>query len=74
MLLEKHIKGMRAAMAVMTDHSSNRARLFVTNEDIVRMESTGGDTIFAVTAPQGTTLAIPDPDDGTSVSGERRYR
>lgn len=73
LLLENHIKEMRSAMAVMTDHPSNKARLFVTNEDIVRMESTGNDTIFAVTAPQGTTLEIPDPDDGPPPS-ERRYR
>lgn len=71
-LLENHIKEMRSAMALMTDHPANKARLFVTNEDIVQMESTGNDTIFAVTAPQGTTLEIPDPDD--SIGSERRYR
>ncbi|KAK9800219.1 hypothetical protein WJX73_010809 [Symbiochloris irregularis] len=75
LLLENHIKEMRDAMALMTDHPANRARLFVTNEDIVRMESTGGDTIFAVTGPQGTTLEIPDPDEGAATgTGERRYR
>lgn len=71
LLLETQIKEMRGAMAAMTEHSSNKARLYVTNEDIVRMQSTGSDTIFAVTAPQGTTLEIPDPDEGNT---ERRYR
>ena len=73
-MLESHIKEMRAAMALMTEHPSNKSRLFVTNEDIVRMQSTGSDTIFAVTAPQGTTLEIPDPDENPAGSSDRRYR
>ena len=73
-LLEQHIMRMRSTMSSMTEHPSNKARLFVTNEDIVRMQSTGTDTIFAVTAPQGTTLEIPDPDEGFELGTERRYR
>ena len=73
-LLEQHIRQMRASMGAMTEHPANKARLFVTNEDIVRMQSTGADTIFAVTAPQGTTLEIPDPDEGFETGAERRYR
>ena len=73
-LLEQHIKRMRSTINSMTEHPSNKARLFVTNEDIVRMQSTGTDTVFAVTAPQGTTLEIPDPDEGFELGTERRYR
>lgn len=73
-LLEQHIRHMRSTINAMTEHPSNKARLFVTNEDIVRMQSTGSDTVFAVTAPQGTTLEIPDPDEGFELGTERRYR
>ena len=34
----------------------------MTNEDIVKLASIGRDTVFAVTAPQGTSLIVPDPD------------
>jgi hypothetical protein len=32
------------------------------------------DTIFAVKAPKGTTLEMPDPAEGTAVEGTRHYR
>ena len=46
----------------MTEDPSNKERLYVTNEDIVKLASIGRDTVFAVTAPQGTSLIVPDPD------------
>ena len=51
-----------------------RSRMYVTNEDVVKLRSFGEDTVFAVTAPYGTTLVVPDPDEGLEQGGERRYR
>jgi biopolymer transport protein ExbB len=33
----------------------------VTNEDVMALPGVSSETVFAVTAPQGTTLAVPDP-------------
>ena len=33
---------------------------------------TQGETVIAIRAPQGTTLEVPDPDEGMQ-DGERRY-
>lgn len=30
--------------------------------------------VVAVLAPKGTTLTVPDPDDGIDATGSRRYR
>lgn len=57
----------------MTEDAANSARLYVTDEDIARLPCTANDTVFAVKAPQGTTLEVPDPDDGLE-TGQRRYR
>ena len=52
----------RTHIHAMTEDPSNKERLYVTNEDIVKLASIGRDTVFAVTAPQGTSLIVPDPD------------
>ena len=57
----------------MTKDAANAARLYVTDEDIAKLPCTANDTVFAVKAPQGTTLEVPDPDEGLA-TGERRYR
>ena len=46
----------------------------MTNEDIVSLASIGNDTVFAVTAPQGTSLVVPDPDAHTDQGQPRQYR
>ena len=57
----------------MTEDAANSARLYVTDEDIAKLPCTANDTVFAVKAPQGTTLEVPDPDEGLE-TGQRRYR
>ena len=61
-------------MGEMTEHPSNKSRMYVTNDDIIKLSSIGEDVVFAVTAPYGTTLVVPDPDEGVEQGGERRYR
>ncbi len=74
MLLEGHIKTLQSSMGEMTEHQSNKSRMYVTNDDIIKLSSIGEDVVFAVTAPYGTTLVVPDPDEGIEQGGERRYR
>ena len=61
-MLEQHVVNVRTHIHAMTEDPSNKERLYVTNEDIVKLASIGRDTVFAVTAPQGTSLIVPDPD------------
>ena len=74
LLLEGHIKALQESMGVMTEHPSNKSRMYVTNDDIIKLSSIGEDVVFAVTAPYGTTLLVPDPDEEVEKGGERRYR
>ena len=71
--LKKHIKALENSIKDMTEDAANSARLYVTDEDIAKLPCTANDTVFAVKAPQGTTLEVPDPDDGLE-TGQRRYR
>lgn len=71
--LKRHIKALETSIKDMTEDAANSARLYVTDEDIAKLPCTANDTVFAVKAPQGTTLEVPDPDDGLE-TGQRRYR
>ena len=73
-MLEQHIGHVRTSIAAMTDDPANKERLFVTNEDILALPSVAGDNVFAVTAPQGTSLVVPDPDANLGPHGERHYQ
>ena len=73
-MLEEHIKNLQASMGAMTEFPSNKSRMYVTNDDIIKLQSIGEDVVFAVTAPHGTTLVVPDPDEGVENGGSRRYR
>eukprot|EP01114_Cavostelium_apophysatum_P002854 TRINITY_DN1254_c0_g1_i1.p1 TRINITY_DN1254_c0_g1~~TRINITY_DN1254_c0_g1_i1.p1 ORF type:complete len:453 (+),score=96.10 TRINITY_DN1254_c0_g1_i1:30-1361(+) len=46
---------------------------FVTHEDIRNLPNMQGQTLFAIKAPTGTQLVVPDPDEGMSGS-KRRYQ
>ena len=74
LLLEGHIKALHGSMGEMTEHPSNKSRMYVTNDDIIKLSTIGEDVVFAVTAPFGTSLVVPDPDEGVEQGGERRYR
>jgi hypothetical protein len=71
--LKRHITALEDSIKDMTEDAANSARLYVTDEDIAKLPCTANDTVFAVKAPQGTTLEVPDPDDGLE-TGQRRYR
>lgn len=47
----------------MSAHPTNKSRIYVTSAEILQLPSVGNDTVFAVTAPQGTTLSVPNPQE-----------
>ena len=46
---------------------------YVTREDLQGLAAFHGETIMAIKAPSGTSLEVPDPDEGMD-SGQRRYQ
>uniref|UniRef100_K3X3Z0 E2F/DP family winged-helix DNA-binding domain-containing protein n=1 Tax=Globisporangium ultimum (strain ATCC 200006 / CBS 805.95 / DAOM BR144) TaxID=431595 RepID=K3X3Z0_GLOUD len=46
---------------------------FITHEDMRSLESFQGQSVMAIKAPPGTTLEVPDPDEGMP-SGKRRFQ
>ncbi|KAK9825108.1 hypothetical protein WJX74_009727 [Apatococcus lobatus] len=72
--LDQCIRQLENCVQVMTDDPANRSRLYVTEEDIAELPIVSSETVFAVKAAQGTTLEVPDPDDGPDGANERRYR
>ena len=72
--LEGQLGALWASMRGLTDHALNKQRLYVTDADVVRLPPiSASDQVVAVLAPHGTTLEVPEPDQGLE-SGERRYR
>ena len=46
---------------------------YVTHDDMRREESFADQSVMAIKAPPGTTLEVPDPDEGMPV-GKRRFQ
>lgn len=59
-LLGGHIAALQDSIRTMADCPANRSRLYVTDTDIAALPSVAGDTVFAVKAPMGTELSVPD--------------
>lgn len=53
---------MRHHIRQLGDNAVNQSRLYVTHNDIMGQPCFGNDIIFAVKAPRGTTLEVPNPD------------
>jgi transcription factor E2F3 len=46
---------------------------YVTHDDMRRQESFADQSVMAIKAPPGTTLEVPDPDEGMP-AGKRRFQ
>jgi len=71
--LEEQIQNVKSALKLMTDTDEYQKRAFVTYNDIRNIASLKERTIIAIRAPSGTTLQVPDPDDGM-VFPQRRFQ
>lgn len=65
----------RPALQALSENPLNKPRLYVTDEDVMGLPCFANDTIFAVKAPPGTTLEVPDPREAADPrDGQMRYR
>ncbi|GMH32329.1 hypothetical protein BSKO_00163 [Bryopsis sp. KO-2023] len=71
--LEDQISNMRQTLKLFNQHPYYTSRFYVTEEDICSLKCFGNDSLFAVRAPNGTTIEVPDPTEGQE-AGQRRYR
>jgi len=54
------------------DHRCSH-QAFVTHDDVRTISAFAADTVIAIKAPSGTTLEVPDPDEGMEYP-QRRYQ
>lgn len=73
-MLDEQIAYMRDSLARLTEDPYSQARFYVTEDDIASLPCFGNDSIFAVKAPRGTTLEVPDPTDTSEWPDQPRYR
>ena len=52
-------------------HSCSQGNLYIAEEDIKTIPRFASETLIAVRAPHGTTLEVPDPDDGLDFPNKR---
>lgn len=71
--LDKAIEQMQTSLRELASDTENSQHAFVTHEDIRNISSFHQDTVIAIKAPSGTTLEVPDPDEGMQ-SPQRRYQ
>eukprot|EP00192_Tetraselmis_astigmatica_P006461 CAMPEP_0117651670 /NCGR_PEP_ID=MMETSP0804-20121206/2218_1 /TAXON_ID=1074897 /ORGANISM="Tetraselmis astigmatica, Strain CCMP880" /LENGTH=440 /DNA_ID=CAMNT_0005457667 /DNA_START=563 /DNA_END=1885 /DNA_ORIENTATION=+ len=60
--LDENINAMRQHIRSLGDNAVNQSRLYVSHSDVTAQKCFGKDIIFAVKAPRGTTLEVPNPD------------
>jgi transcription factor E2F3 len=73
--LDSQLGAVWGAMRRMTDHALNRARLYVTDADVMALPPmAASDQVVAVLAPQGTTLEVPEGHTAGAGPDKRRYR
>lgn len=55
------------------DKGSFENLCYITHDDMRRQESFADQSVMAIKAPPGTTLEVPDPDEGMP-PGQRRFQ
>lgn len=71
-MLDEYISRMQDMLKDLTTNDQNQELAFITHEDVRSLPNFEGETLIAIKAPPGTTLEVPDPDEGMS-EGRRRY-
>lgn len=71
--LDTAIAQMQASLRELADDESNAQYAYVTHEDVRSIPAFAPDTVIAIKAPSGTTLEVPDPDEGMEYP-QRRYQ
>jgi len=71
--LDKAIGEMQGSLRELAEDQANSAYAYVTHEDVRSIGAFASDTVIAIKAPSGTTLEVPDPDEGMEYP-QRRYQ
>ena len=71
--LSSYISSMDVVLKEMTADRSRTGSAFVTHDDIRGLPCFRQNTVMAIKAPAGTTLEVPDPDEGMT-NGNRRFQ
>ena len=72
--LDRHIENMRKSMQVLLEDPAHKGSLYIAEDDIKEIPCLASETLVAVRAPHGTTLEVPDPDEGGDGGDEKRYQ
>lgn len=70
--LDEMLSKVQDILKQMSEDPLTKNLAYITHSDIRRIPCFGEDTLLAVKAPFGSTLEVPDPDEGM-VGGKRRY-
>jgi len=71
--LDEAITTMQKSIRDVADDRQWAGRAYITHEDLWRVTEFQNDTVIAIKAPSGTTLEVPDPDEGMHYP-QRRYQ
>lgn len=71
-LLDLHTASLQESLRRMAEDESTKQLAYLTHVDIRNIPCFTEDTLLAVKAPYGSTLEVPDPDEGMP-PGRRRY-
>lgn len=72
LMLDEYIALMNSTLRDIAEDETNAAFAYCTHEDVRDLGAMQGKTLIAIKAPAGTTLEVPDPDEGMEFP-ERRY-
>lgn len=71
--LDHAIAQMQQMLQGLADDHRCSHQAFVTHDDVRTISAFAADTVIAIKAPSGTTLEVPDPDEGMEYP-QRRYQ
>ncbi|GBG92177.1 hypothetical protein CBR_g54574 [Chara braunii] len=69
--LDDSIREMHEKIRQFSDDEQNKPWLYVTEEDIKSLPCFQKETVFAIKAPHGTILEVPDPDESAEYPRKR---
>jgi len=73
LLIDDYIRQMQDMLKDLSEQHDNAQLAYVTHDDIRHLPNFRGETLIAIKAPSGTTLEVPDPDEGMQPP-QRRYQ
>lgn len=72
LMIDDYIHRMQDMLRDLTQQEQNQDLAFVTHEDVRNLPKFQDETLIAIKAPPGTTLEVPDAEEGMP-AGQRRY-